>query len=249
MQKTTEINILFYLKKYWFQLSLICLVLYVMVSKDLSFQFNINKPDQENSIELPNNAQKPGKKEKELITQNSSTPSVAKSEASFFSKIPFIGGGGKPSGKKSELPQVDDFAVQSYIKRFAHVAISERKKYGVPSSIIIANALFHSYAGKRDMAQSGHNHFAIPCSVDWTGPNGTYTGMCYRHYENAWTSFRDHSLYVTSGKFTKLRRLGTTDYKGWAKNLEAEGFSEFENLEKNLLQLIEKYDLSQLDFQ
>ncbi|MFT7606395.1 MAG: flagellum-specific peptidoglycan hydrolase FlgJ, partial [Saprospiraceae bacterium] len=223
MENTSTINLTFYLKKYWFQLSLVTIVLYVILSKDLSFQFNINNPDIENSIELPNNVQQPGKKEKELFTQKSSNPEVVKSEAGFFSSIPFIGSGSSSAKKKSELPQIEAFVIDSYLKRFANVAISERKKYGVPASIILANALFHSYAGKRDMAQSGNNHFAIPCTTDWNGPNDTYTGMCYRHYENAWTSFRDHSLFVTSGKYAKLRQLGSTDYKGWAKNLEAEG--------------------------
>jgi flagellum-specific peptidoglycan hydrolase FlgJ len=249
MQNTIDFNFSFYLKKYWFQLSIISIILYVIISRDLSFQFNINNPNIENSIELPNNPQYPDKKERELFTQKNTKPEIAKSEAGFFSSIPFIGNGNSSTKKKSELPQIDNYVIESYIKRFGNVAISERKKYGVPSSIILANALFHSYAGKRDVAFSGNNHFAISCSNDWNGPNGTYEGMCYRHYENAWTSFRDHSLYVTSGKYAKLRQLGSTDYKGWAKNLEAEGFSEFEDLEKNLLSLIEKYDLARLDYQ
>ncbi len=250
MQKTLDINIPNYIKKYWFQLSLIAIVLYVMASKDLSFQFNVNNPEIENSRSLPGKAQKGGiKKNQELITAKDKKVKVAKSEASFFSKIPFIGSGSSAAPKKSELPQIDDQVIESYLKRFAHVAINERKKYGVPSSIILANALFHSYAGKRDMALSGHNHFAISCESDWPGANGSYAGNCYRHYENAWTSFRDHSLYVTSGKYAKLRQLESTDYKAWAKNLDDLGFSDFGDLEENLIKLIEKYNLHQLDLQ
>lgn len=248
MPEKVEFNVLSYIKKYWFQLSIVAIVLYVFTSKDLSFQFNINDPDEQN-IEVPEKAHQPHKKkDKNLITANQSNPKVAKSEAGFFSKIPFIGGGSS-STKKSELPKIDEHVVQSYIKRFAHVAISERKKYGVPSSIIVANALFHSYAGKRDMSLTGNNHFAIPCTGDWNGATGTYAGNCYRHYENAWTSFRDHSLYVTSGEYNKLRKLSSTDYQSWAKELERAGFSEFKDLEENLIGLIEKYELHQLDFQ
>lgn len=248
MQKNVDIKFSSYLKKYWFQLSIVAIVLYTLTNKDFSFQVNMNNPEIENSTEHPNNIKQKEKKSKELITKNASKPKVAKSEASFFSKIPFIGGG-TTSKKKSELPQIDESVVNSYIKRFAHVAINERKKYGVPSSIIISNALFHSYAGKRDMSINGNNHFSIPCSQDWPGPNGTYAGSCVRHYENAWASFRDHSLYVTSGKYEQLRNLESTDYKAWAKHLEQKEFSSFNNLEKNLLELIEKYELNQLDFQ
>ncbi len=248
MQEKIDFNLRAYAKKYWFQLSLVAIVLYVLGSKDLSFQFNINDPAMENSTEHPEKAQHHKNKAKDLITANRKNPEIAKSEAGIFSKIPFIGSGNN-SRHKSELPKIDESIVHSYIKRFAHVAISERKKYGVPSSIIVANALFHSYAGKRDISLSGNNHFAITCTNDWNGARGTYAGNCYRHYENAWTSFRDHSLFVTSGSYSKLRQLSSTDYKGWAKELEKAGFSEFGDLEDNLIDLIEKYELHQLDFQ
>lgn len=247
MQKNLDTTVFTYLKKYWFQLALICIVLYVMSSKDFSFQFNVNSPDIENTGS-PGKAQKDkGKKEKELLTANLKSGKIEKSEAGFFSKIPFIGSGTNTVKKKSELPSVDDAMVESYLKRFAHVAINERKKYGVPSSIILANALFHGYAGKRDMAIAGNNHFAITCKDGWNGTNGTYAGACYRHYENAWTSFRDHSLYITSGSYSELRQLSSTDYQAWAKALEAKQFSEFDNLAENLISLIKKYGLDQLD--
>jgi flagellum-specific peptidoglycan hydrolase FlgJ len=248
MQQDTSFDLTFYLRKYWFHLSILVLVLYGITSKDFSFQFNINNPEIENSIKGPGNATKKGNKTKqELITQNNSKQQIAKSEASLFSKIPFIGGGSSTS-KKSEWPKVEQSTVESYLKRFAHVAINERKKYGVPSSIILANALFHSFAGQRDMSQAGNNHFAIPCSLDWQGTTGTYSGNCYRHYENAWTSFRDHSLFVTSGKFVNLRQLAATDYKAWAAALADNKFSEFEDLEESLVEIIEKYGLHELDF-
>lgn len=247
MQQDTNFDLKFYLRKYWFQLSIIAFVLYAVNSKDFSFQFNVTNPDMENAIKGTNKAKQKNKKTKqELITQKTDKPQIAKSEASLFSKIPFIGSGSS-STKKSEWPKVDQLTIESYLKRFAHVAINERKKYGVPSSIILANALFHSFGGQRDMAHAGNNHFGIACSIDWQGGSSTYAGNCYRHYENAWTSFRDHSLFVTSGRFAKLRQLSATDYKAWAAALEDNNFSEFENLEENLVEIIEKYGLQELD--
>ncbi len=248
MAQHTSLDLKVYFRKYWFQLTVIALVLYGVTSKDFSFQFNVNNPEIENSIKGSGKDRQHGKKEKqELITKNGGKQQVAKSEASLFSKIPFIGGGNSTT-KKSELANIDQQTVQSYLKRFAHVAINERKKYGVPSSIILANALFHSFAGQRDMSRAGNNHFAIPCAQGWSGQEGTYAGACYRHYENAWTSFRDHSLFVTSGRFEKLRQLGSTDYKSWAEALEQHKFSELEELEDNLIKIIEKYGLQELDY-
>jgi len=36
----------------------------------------------------------------------------------------------------------------AYLKRFARVAIAERKKFGLPSSLILAVSLLHSTAGR-----------------------------------------------------------------------------------------------------
>ena len=209
----------------------------------------MNNPDnvEEPSVEPLESNQK---HKKELLTQQAEKQTKTKEKQGVLDRfgLSFIGGG-TASKPKSELPNIDQKTIESYLKRFAHVAISERKKYGVPSSIILANALFHSFAGTRDMAQIGHNHFAIACSPEWSGNEAEFQNKCYRRYENAWTSFRDHSLFVTSGKYANLLQLGTTDYKSWANALEKYKFSEFSDLAKNLIEIIEKYELYHLDYQ
>lgn len=237
-----------YLKKYWFQIILTVFLLLVLSRKDFSFQVNLNNPGsmKEPNISVVESKQKP----KELLTQKDEKVAKGDSSSGILDRfgLSFIGGG-NASKTKSEYGSVAETVVEAYINRFAQVAISERKKYGVPSSIILANAIFHSFAGTRDLAQGAYNHFAISCSADWAGDRKTYQSKCYRNYENAWTSFRDHSLFVTSGKYSGLVQLGQTDYKSWAKELEKRGFSEFDDLEKNLRGIIEKYNLGQLDLQ
>ena len=239
-----------YLKKHWFQILMIGFALFIFTKRDFSFEFNMNNPNKTEQQGEPSSSNTKSKK-KQIITQKKDAETVTKANAGFLDRfnIPFIGSGSTSSKAEPELSAIDEKVIESYLKRFAQVAISERKKYGVPSSIILANALYHGFAGKRDMAQQGNNHFAIKCEGDWQGESGTYHEDCYRHYENAWTSFRDHSLYVTSGKFAHLRQLESTDYKSWARELEKADFSEFPKLEKNLIEIIEKYGLHQLDFQ
>ena len=241
-------NILHYFKKNWFQVTIICFLLFVLVRKDFSFQFNMNNPD---NVEQPTKKSVEHKnKQTELLTQKSSDNKVESNKSGILDRfgLSFIGGG-VAATPKSEFRKADERTVEAYLKRFAHVAISERKKYGVPSSIILANGLYHSFAGSRDITQSGNNHFGIKCSSDWQGDQVSFQNECYRIYENAWMSFRDHSLFVTSGKYSKLIELGQTDYKSWAKALEKSGFSEFSDLEKNLIEIIEKYELFHLDYQ
>ena len=143
---------------------------------------------------------------------------------------------------------MDEGSIQAYIARFSKVAASERKKFGIPASIILGNALLHSLAGTAEIAEAGaNNHFALRCTPDWQGPQRTYAGQCYRQYENAWTSFRDHSFYITTGSFSHLRQLSDTDYKGWADALEKAGFSQEKDLGRQLVKAIQVYGLEKLD--
>ncbi len=98
------------------------------------------------------------------------------------------------------------------------------------------------------MAQEGNNHFAIPCASDWSGSKGMYQGKCYRHYDNAWSSFRDHSTYLTSGRFPVLEKLDKQDFRAWAEGLEETGYSKSSrHLARSLIEVIENHQLYDLD--
>lgn len=134
--------------------------------------------------------------------------------------------------------------IKSFIKRFVHVAINEQKKYGVPASITLANSLLNSDVGKRKMTKRSNNYFAIPCTEKWSGKK-LDAETCYRAYESAWSSFRDHSIFLT--KELKLSSLYDEDYKAWAKALEASGKFDTKDLEKNLIKVIEQLELFRFD--
>lgn len=243
-----------YLKNNWFKLGFIVFLLFVTLKKDLSFNFNLNTPvkleESRPKQSLPVHESKKKKKKETYSENRKSGQSFSGSPSPVFERLDIasIGGEGKPRlSASAELAAVDEVIKIAYMERFAHVAVSERKKYGIPSSIILATALLQSKAGTRDMAKQGNNHFAIPCTSDWQGEVGSYQNSCYRHYENAWTSFRDHSRYITTGSFSQLRQLGSDDYKAWAKGLENLGYSEEGKLSKQLTELIGFYELYELD--
>lgn len=236
-----------YIQNNWFKLGLALLFIFIALKKDLSFNLNLNTPLKvKQPIEKQSQPvqQKEKSEERELYTENS----LNNSSVTDRFKMPSIGEESKPAMKASaELAKISPETINAYIKRFAHVAISERKKFGIPASIIIANGMVNSFAGKRDLAQIGNNHFALLCTEDWQGDKGTYAGKCYRHYENAWTSFRDHSFFLTTGANEGLKELGKTDYKTWAKAIGKLGYSEEKNLAKQLIKIIEEYGLDELD--
>ena len=255
MQRTiTKSGVEAYIRANWFKLLMIALVAFIFLRKDLSFSFNLNSPayQEEGAVPLKEEVQqkKSGKKKK----QPAKVTDIAKGSSSKtnmfdLASIPYIGKGNVRKVSETEYKTIDDNTAKAYIDRFAHVAINERKKYGVPASIILGNALLHGFAGKRDMAIQGNNHFSLPCVSGWNGDSGTYNDACYRHYENAWASFRDHSLYVTTGPNQKLLSLGHEDYKGWAKGLEQSRTFEADQLASKLIDIIAKYDLDIFDRQ
>lgn len=237
--------ILAYLKQHWFKVALMSVVLYLFVQKDFRFSINLNSPMESESKEMsPENQQLQVAPKKEIFTERKkkSTKILDKFE------IPYPFGSSSKANPMDNLARIDDKIKHDYLKRFARVVINERRKYGIPSSIILACGLLQSQGGQQDMAQQGNNHFGLTCSLGWEGDSGIYQNTCYRHYENAWTSFRDHSTYLTSGKYGQLTTLESTNYQGWAKGLERLGYgNKMDNLASHLINIIETYGLDELD--
>lgn len=237
-------SVMAYLLKHWFKVILFSIVVYAFVQKDFQFSINLNSPQDEESSKIqPNNFGSQVTQKKPILTDKQKQPpaSVDKFELpSPFSSTPKY-------NPMANLGKIDEKVQHDYLKRFARVVINERRKYGIPSSIILACGLLHSQAGQRDMSKKGNNHFALTCSLEWEGETGAYRGACHRHYENAWASYRDHSVYLTSGQFAQLTTLESTNYKDWAKGLNKLNYGGIENLDRHLISIIEKYGLDELD--
>ena len=152
------------------------------------------------------------------------------------------------SGLLSDLPPLTVPEIVKYCKKYAHVAIAERKKFGIPSSLILANAVRQSFAGQRDCAKRANNHFALPAQ-DWNGKIETCANGKMRRYELVWLSFRDHSLFLMSEKFGNIKqKYQPTEYKSWAKAIQDGGYpAQNKQLAAELILIIEKYQLYRLD--
>jgi flagellum-specific peptidoglycan hydrolase FlgJ len=225
-----------YIRIHWFKLSLLTLILFACFRKELSFSIRMNANEEAKKTEKRKTSPDIKVTGAETVKTGESTP------------LSILGDLFATNVENDKMPDIDEATQWAYLKRFKDVAVGERKKYGIPSSIIVANALRQSFAGTRDMTLKSNNHFAIPCSLDWSGSGDNYGKNCYRHYENAWLSFRDHSIFITSGKFSKLRNLGETNYKAWAVGLQSLGYpSGSANLTEELIKIIEAYGLDKLD--
>ncbi|HZX57488.1 MAG TPA: glucosaminidase domain-containing protein [Mucilaginibacter sp.] len=138
-----------------------------------------------------------------------------------------------------------------YIDHFKTIAIQEMNLYGIPASITLAQGLFESGSGNSELARVANNHFGIKCNSSWTGKSyfkdDDNHNDCFRVYNKAEDSFRDHSEFLKRPNYAKLFQLDKNDYTGWANGLKAAGYATNPNYPQLLITIIKKYNLDQYD--
>ena len=142
--------------------------------------------------------------------------------------------------------------INNYVLQFKDIAMANMKTYGIPASIILAQGILESGAGKGDLAVDANNHFGIKCHKEWLGESVRHDDdsaqECFRKYPQAADSYRDHALFLVGKKrYEKLFTYEKDDYKSWAKGLRAAGYATDPNYPDKLISYIERYNLHQYD--
>jgi LysM repeat protein len=144
-------------------------------------------------------------------------------------------------------------ATIAYITQYKTIAMKEMKRTGVPASITLAQAIVESNSGESNLAKKYNNHFGIKCKSDWTGAK-TYQDddakqECFRAYEAAELSFKDHSNFLKSRpNYVDLFLLDPVDDTAWAYGLKKAGYATASDYPKKLLKIIDDYELAQYNF-
>jgi len=142
--------------------------------------------------------------------------------------------------------------VVNYIDDFKDIAVQEMKLYKIPASITLAQGILESGSGSGRLALEANNHFGIKCHTGWTGGRIYHDDdeeqECFRTYNNASYSYRDHSLFLRDRKrYAGLFELDEDDYKGWAEGLRKAGYATDKRYPQKLISLIERYELYRYD--
>lgn len=141
---------------------------------------------------------------------------------------------------------------EKYVKQYSSLAVQHEKKYNIPASITLAQAILESGAGQARLAKDANNHFGIKCHADWKGGriyhDDDKRNECFRKYKNVSESYEDHSVFLVShSRYAKLFKLNKKDYKGWAKGLQDCGYATDRGYANKLISVIETYQLYQYD--
>jgi hypothetical protein len=138
-----------------------------------------------------------------------------------------------------------------YIERYKGEAIIQMKKYNIPASITLAQAILESADGNSELAKKSNNHFGIKCHSNWGGEKAFHdddeSDECFRAYKNVEESFEDHSKFLLKERYSDLFKLNIDDYKSWAKGLKKAGYATNPAYAKQLIRIIEDNNLSQFD--
>ena len=141
---------------------------------------------------------------------------------------------------------------ERYIARFASIAVNEMYRSGVPASITLAQGIIESRSGQSALAVDGNNHFGIKCHNSWKGrtmlADDDRKDECFRVYDSAEESFRDHSDFLRyRDRYKFLFDFSVTDYKSWAYGLKQAGYATDPAYATKLIQCVENYNLSRYD--
>ncbi|RFS24610.1 LysM peptidoglycan-binding domain-containing protein [Chitinophaga silvatica] len=139
---------------------------------------------------------------------------------------------------------------QQYIATYKNLAIEEMRRTGVPAAIKLAQGIVETQSGNGTLCLQSNNHFGIKCKNTWTGKTIRYDDdaaqECFRVYETAKESYRDHSEFLKSNpRYAFLFQFDGDDYKSWAFGLKQAGYATNKTYPQQLIKVIEDNNLQQ----
>lgn len=152
-------------------------------------------------------------------------------------------------------------APKDFFEKYWRDAVQTQIKYGVPSSITLAQAAIESGWGGSGLTLRANNFFGIKDQLndEWKGdftevstreekPDGTsyYVISKFRKYKTPEDSFEDHAKFLVANKRYKSLFVNS-NYKDWANGLQKAGYATANQYGASIIRLIELYGLQKYD--
>lgn len=144
---------------------------------------------------------------------------------------------------------------QDYARQYAEYAKEQMKKYGIPASVTLAQAILESRNGESELARKENNHFGIKATSSWLekdGGYGIYTDdkpdEKFCKYSSVSESYEHHSQFLRqNARYAKCFELSPDDYKGWTEEIERAGYATGGGYAAGLQRIIELNGLDRYD--
>jgi len=232
------------------RLVLAVIILYLLLNRDISVDIQFS-----DMLEDAVPAQNISGQEEPIPIQTSSKnhnlnsgPKDSENRGNLFTNLPF-GSSGKTSVTESERRR----KMELYVKRYAPIAKSQMREFGIPASITLAQGLLESDAGESRLAIENNNHFGLKC-FSKTCKRGHCTNFTddshkdfFRKFDSPAESFKAHSQLLAGERYKFLYRYRKTDFRSWAKGLRRAGYATDPRYHEKLIRLITEMDLNDYD--
>ena len=143
----------------------------------------------------------------------------------------------------------------AYAAQYAEEAKEQMRRYGIPASVILAQAILESSNGQSQLSRECNNHFGIKATDSWLkngGEYGVYTddrpNEKFCKYKSVGDSYEHHSQFLKQNKrYAQCFTLSPDDYKGWTKGIEKAGYATGGGYAASLQRIIEANGLDKYD--
>ncbi|HWG99814.1 MAG TPA: sporangiospore maturation cell wall hydrolase GsmA [Pilimelia sp.] len=159
-------------------------------------------------------------------------------------------------------PTVPAATAEEFIARMAGPARQSMRKYRVPASVTIAQAILESGWGRSGLARRDHNFFGIKCfgtpGAHALGCRSYATSECgrgkcwrttatFRAYRDAAGSLADHGHFLVVNPRYRPAFKHTGDANRFAREIHKAGYATSPTYATNLIGIMKRYDLYRFD--
>lgn len=121
---------------------------------------------------------------------------------------------------------------QAFFEKYAQWAMEQQQKYGIPASVILAQAAIESSWGESKTYKLSHNMFGIHATKGWIDSGKPYIvrddmGMVeFCQYGKDEESFEHHSRFLMENKrYAKCFTYSSDDHASWAQAICDAGYA------------------------
>ena len=152
---------------------------------------------------------------------------------------------------------------RAFLATATSTARASQKRYGVPASVVIAQAVLESGWGTSDLSRSSRNYFGMTCGAAGSGPvaAGCRTGrdrvcdrkgcrptiLSFRVYRSMPDSFADHGRFLSTDPRYRKAYAARGKPKTFVKRMAKAGYATDPRYADRVIRIMTKYRLSRND--
>lgn len=141
-----------------------------------------------------------------------------------------------------------------YINKYKSMACSLSTATGIPASVLLAQGLFESDAGRSYVAMEANNHFGVKCPHrckkrgHHVEASDDHENDLFRRFRSVKDAYIYQAAMLQRGRYADIKALSGWDWRKWCENISARGYATSGSYENFLTSIIENARLEAYDF-